>query len=100
MGRTVLYLAAAFLCLLSGPVGADSAAAPEPLLAGPQVAAIAPVDSSGSSTACLRLGACVNRTIHAATPVIREDYSDGLQWDHDWVSLKFSGNRVKFRLDF
>ncbi len=100
MRRFGLYIAIAFIFLVSARLDPTSVAHAEALLTGPGVKIIAATDASVSSSACLRLGACVNKTIHAATPAITEDYPDGLQWDHDWGSFKFSGNRVKFRLHF
>ncbi len=100
MRRFGLYMAAAFIFLVSARFDPASLAHAEAPLAGSGVTVIAATDTSLSPSACLRLGACVNRTMHAATPAVSEDYPDGLQWDHDWVSLKFTGNRVKFRLHF
>jgi hypothetical protein len=99
MRRFGLYIAAAVIFMVSARVDPASVAHAEALLAG-GVSVIAASDSLVSSRACLRLGACVNKTIHTATPAISEDYPDGLQWGHDSVSFKFSGNRVKFRLHF
>lgn len=100
MRRTVLQIAAAFMLLVSAQVDPALVAHAEATSAGPQTTVMAAIDSSVPSTACLRLGACVTKTNHAVTPAISEDYPDGLQWNHDWISFKFSGNRVKFRLHF
>ncbi len=100
MRRTVLYIAIALIFLLSTKVDPASVAYAEALITGPGATVIAATDAAVSRSACLRLGACANNTIHTSTPAISEDYPDGLQWDHDSVSLKFSGNRVKFRLHF
>ncbi len=100
MRQFVLYIAAALVFIVSARVDPASVAHAEALLTGPGVTVIAASDASASIAACVRLGACVSKSIHTATPAIPEDYPDGLQWDHDSLSFKFSGNRVKFRLHF
>ena len=100
MRRFGLYVAAVFVLVVSARVDPASVAHAEALLTGPGVSTIAATDSPVSNSACLRLGGCVSKAIHVAAPAITEDYADGLQWDLDWVSFKFSGDRVKFRLHF
>lgn len=100
MPQTLPYLAAAIIFAVSAQVDPASMAYAEALLTRPGATNTATADSSVPSGACLRLGACANKTLHTTAPAISEEYRDGLQWDHEWVSLKFSGNRVRFRLHF
>ncbi len=49
---------------------------------------------------CMHYGACTYRSPDWRSPAPREFYPDGLRWNGEHTSLKFTGNRLKLRLRF